>query len=265
MALSNGTVIVEVRQTGTLASPALQVIISAQSLPANVTKEATATLDCMLGLHVDLSGFYDLASRDGKLDELTGRFRGAKPPRFPTLFEGLANAVTCQQLSLTLGIQLLNRLVRAFGHRLSEDEDSPGAFPRPEDIVELEPEAFRALGYSRRKGQTLIELARMLLGGYLGMEKLQKLDDGSAVNLLCSLRGIGRWSSEYLLLRTLGRMNVFPADDVGGQKNLQRWLQLPDQPKYSEVRRLLDRWQPFSGLIYFYLLLERLSAARHLS
>jgi DNA-3-methyladenine glycosylase II len=230
-----------------------------------MVNEATATLEWMLGLHVDLSDFYDLAVRDGNLNELTGRFQGMKPPCFPTLFEGIANAVTGQQLSLSFAIQLLNRLVRAFGARLSPDEDSPRAFPRPEDIAGLDPEAFRSLGFNRRKGETLIELARMLLGGRLDMEILEKLDDSSAVNLLCSLRGIGRWSAEYLLLRTLGRTNVFPADDVAGQKNLQRWLQLPDPPDYSGVRRLLDRWQPFSGLIYFYLLLERLSTAGHLS
>ncbi len=265
LSLRDGTVIVDVRQTGTPAYPALQVTVSAPTLPPDAANETTAALEQMLGLRVDLGDFYDLAARDEKLDELATRFRGMKPPRFPTLFEGIANAVTCQQLSLNLGIQLLNRLARMFGPRLSADEDRPPAFPGPADIAGLEPEAFRSLGYSRRKGQTLIELARMLLDGRFDMEKLRKLDNSSAVDLLCSLRGIGRWSSEYLLLRTLGRMNVFPADDVGGQKNLQRWLQLPDQPRYSEVLRLLDRWQPFSGLIYFHLLLERLSAAGHLS
>lgn len=265
LSLREVTVIVGVRQTGTPADPVLRVAVSAPSLPPDAANETTAALEQMLGLHVDLGEFYDLAAQDEKLDELARRFRGMKPPRFPTLFEGIANAVTCQQLSLNLGIQLLNRLAEAFGPRVSPDKDFPPAFPRPQDIAGLDPEAFRALGYSRRKGRTLIELARLLMSGGLDLEKLKTLDDGAAVELLCSLRGIGRWSAEYLLLRMLGRMNVFPADDVGGQKNLQRWLQLPHQPDYREVLRLIDRWQPFSGLIYFHLLLERLSAAGHLS
>jgi len=265
LSIRDETVIVGVRQTGTPADPVLRVTVSAPSLPPDAANEITAALEQMLGLHIDLGEFYELAARDEKLGELARRFRGMKPPRFPTLFEGMANAVSCQQVSLNLGIQLLNRCAEAFGPRVSPDKDFPPAFPRPQDIAGLDPEAFRALGYSRRKGRTLIELARTLMSGSLDLENLKTLDDGAAVDLFCSLRGIGCWSAEYLLLRTLGRMNVFPADDVGGQKNLWRWLQLPDQPDRREVLQFLDRWQPFSGLIYFHLLLERLSAAGHLS
>lgn len=257
--------LVAVRQIGTTATPVLLVTLSAPRLDADATREAAAMLERMLGLRSDLGGFYELAARDRRLHEMAERFRGMKPPRFPTFFEGVANAIACQQLTLSFGIQLLNRLVHAFGPPLAADVDAPHAFPRPEDVAELEPEAFRTLGFSRRKGETLIGLAREMLDGRVDPKALETLDEEAALRILCSQRGIGRWSAEYLLLRTLGRTNVFPGDDVGAQKNLQRWLQLPESPDYQGVRNLLACWQPYGGLIYFHLLLDRLAAAGLLS
>lgn len=264
-ALRGKVTTVAVRQAGTPALPSLLVTLTAPCLDAEMTKEAAAVLERTLGLQTDLRGFYGLAARDGNLHELAERFRGMKPPRFPTLFEGFANAVACQQLTLTFGIQLINRFVHTFGLPFSHDKDALHAFPRPEDVARLDPAAFRALGFSHRKGETLIGLAHEILEGRLVPEELEMLDDEAARRALCSLRGIGRWSAQYILLRTLGRTNVFPGDDVGAQKNLQRWLQLPEPPDYQEVRKLLARWQPYGGLIYFHLLLDRLAAAGLLS
>ncbi len=112
----------------------LHVTLSAPHLATAMTQEAAATLELMLGLHRDLSGFYKLAGHDAKLDALAGRFKGVKPARFPTLFEGFVNAIACQQLMLTFGIQLINRLVGAFGLPLSKKEGGL----RAEELEELD-------------------------------------------------------------------------------------------------------------------------------
>jgi DNA-3-methyladenine glycosylase II len=72
---------------------------------------------------------------------------------------------------------------------------------------------------------------------------------------LRSLRGVGRWTAEYALLRGLGRLHVFPGDDVGARNNLQRWLGLLEPLDYEGVQRVLARWQPFQGFVYLHLLL----------
>src|SRR6185312_12459389 len=86
------------------------------------------------------------------------------------------------------------------------------------------------------------------------------LEDASNEKALASLqqlRGIGRWTAEYVLLRGLGRINVFPGDDVGARKNLEQWLGLRKPLTYDSARRVLERWAPFGGLIYFHLLLNQ--------
>jgi DNA-3-methyladenine glycosylase II len=187
-----------------------------------------------------------------------------KPPRFASVFESVVNAIACQQVTLTLGIRLLNQLAVKFGPTLQEGDDAAHAFPRPDDLAGLRPEELRRLGFSRQKGRAMIELARSITEGDFDLEELTELPDAEAVKRLCGLRGVGRWSAEYILLRGLGRTNIFPGDDVGARNNLQRWLHLTGPLDYERVQRTLARWQRFGGLIYFHLLLDRLAEVGYL-
>lgn len=239
-----------IQQNSTLA-----VTVAGAGLPSRAQADVTAALDRLLGLRIDLRKFYRLASQETKLHQLARRFLGMKPPRFPSVFEALVNAIACQQLSLTVGITLLNRLTECYGLG-SRSEDR--AFPRPDDLNKVDAQALRALGYSRSKGQTLIEAARAVTEGDLDLEALATMDDAEVVKRLMELRGVGRWTAEYTLLRGLGRTHQFPGDDVGAQKGLHRWLRLRRPPDYDHVRRVLRKWRPYAGLIYFHLLLDGL-------
>jgi DNA-3-methyladenine glycosylase II len=66
-------------------------------------------------------------------------------------------------------------------------------------------------------------------------------------------------TAEYVLLRGLGRLHIFPGDDVGAQKRLARWLGRSEPMDYADVCRAVERWQPHAGLVYFHLLLDGLS------
>lgn len=233
----------------------LAVTVTGADLPSRTQADVTAALDRLLGLQVDLRKFYRLASQETKLHQLAQRFLGMKPPRFPSVFEALANAIACQQLSLTVGIALLNRLTERYGlGNLSEGR----AFPRPDDLDKVEVQALRAFGYSRSKGQTVIDAARAMREGTLDLDGFATMDDAETINRLMKLRGVGRWTAEYTLLRGLGRIHQFPGDDVGAQKSLHRWLRLKRPPDYDHVCRVLRKWRPYAGLIYFHLLLDGL-------
>jgi DNA-3-methyladenine glycosylase II len=182
-----------------------------------------------------------------------------KPPRFPSVFECLANAIACQQVSLTSGIHILNRLAEAYGPPAGDRAAPVHAFPRPRDLAQRTPEELRGLGFSRQKARALIEAAAAIAGGLVDLEALAPQTDNAAIECLTRLRGVGRWSAEYILLRGLGRLHVFPGDDVGARNNLRRWLNLADPLDHQEVRRVLARWQRHAGLIYFHLLLDRLA------
>jgi DNA-3-methyladenine glycosylase II len=253
-------VLVTVVQTGPPDAPELQVRIRGESAEgAEAASALKVALTQMLGLDADLEEFYHLAGQDRRLQALVQPFRGFKPPRFPSVFEALVNAVACQQLSLTVGIHLLNRLAANYGPGFPGPDGPMAAFPRALDLAGADPENLRRLGFSRSKGRTLIDLAQGVARGQLDLEKLDTLGDDQAVKYLEALRGIGRWSADYVLLRGLGRWQIFPGGDVGARKRLQVWLELPEPLEDQEVSRLLARWQPFGGLIYFHLLLGSLA------
>src|SRR6185312_12509422 len=111
-------------------SPRLRVTVTGKQINSRIKKPVTSLLNHMLGLQIDLSAFYQFASHQAKLGPLARRFRGMRPPRFPSVFEALINATACQQMSLTVGILLLNRLTAACGCAWVENGAMVHAFPR---------------------------------------------------------------------------------------------------------------------------------------
>jgi DNA-3-methyladenine glycosylase II len=102
----------------------------------------------------------------------------------------------------------------------------------------------------------MLAVARAIVEGRLNLEDLAALDTTEALDHLIALKGIGRWTAQYILLRGLGRLDVFPADDVGSQNKMQRWLRRKQRPNYDQMYRILAPWRPYRGLLYFYLLLN---------
>ena len=254
-----------VRQTGSFDAPRL--IVTATPPPRTMLgkRHTRLVLNQLLGLQIDLNGWYHTAAGDARLRSLADTFRGIKPPRFPTLFEALVNAFACQQLSLEVGLELLNRLATIASARFGTQRDSRYGFPTAHDVARLEPEQYRAIGFSHQKVRALLGLARAVVRRELDLESIEGEDDSVVRQRLLELRGVGRWTSEYVLLRGLGRLHVFPGDDVGAQKRLARWLGRSRSLDYSGVRRAVERWQPYAGLVYFHLLLDGLAQAGALS
>ncbi len=250
---------VAVSSVGSTDEPRLEVVVLASRASSRVESEVRNRLTMMLGAWVDLSAFYHMAERNKKLKLLANRFRGLKPPRFPTVFEALVNAIACQQLSLTVGILLLNRLSAACGKTGRSGRHS---FPRPSDLLQMSPEDMRGLGFSYAKARALIELARTADSGEVDLERLSEQHDDTVCQTLLRLKGVGRWTAEYAMLRGLGRLSIFPGDDVGARKKLREWLGITDvseEMTYEKVNGLLSRWKPFAGFIYIHLLLSGLA------
>jgi DNA-3-methyladenine glycosylase II len=255
--VESGTIELAAVQAGSTAAPRLAVTLIATHLDQRAEEAARAALTRLLGPEIDLAPFYRLAERDPLLRTLAARFRGLKPPRFPTLFECVVNAVACQQLTLTVGIRLLNRLAQA--HGTTSAERALHAFPVATRLGGLAPETLRPLGFSGAKARSIVELAAGISAGTFDPSAIEGLDDRDAVQALVQLRGVGRWTAEYALLRALGRLNVFPGDDVGARNNLARWLDWPGPLDYEGVQAAVSRWRPFAGLVYFHLLLANLA------
>jgi DNA-3-methyladenine glycosylase II len=252
-------ILLAITQGGTIPAP--EVIVDATPGPRSRMEEdeIRSIVDRLLGLRVDLGGWYQTSTRDSRLRLIADKFRGLKPPRFPTMFEAVVNAFACQQLSLEVGLELLNRLAAAATVAVGTPSGTYHPFPAPRDLASLAPQEFRVLGFSRQKAAAIRELAESVADDRVDLELLASQEDAEAVRHLTALRGVGRWTAEYALLRGLGRLNVFPGDDVGAQKRLASWLGDCRPMRYDDVVKAVQRWQPYAGFVYLHLLLEGLS------
>ncbi len=261
--IGNSPVAVAVGQTRRGARPELEVRISA-ARPQPVKTEVAATITRMLGLELDLSDFYRLARADPRLRGLAERLRGMKPVRYATVFEGFANAVACQLVSLSAGMHVLNRIADEYGApgKVEGVATPMRSFPTAKSIARSNPDELRVFGLSRQKGEYLIGLAKLALDPKdRDFASIEQLNDDDAIARFSKIRGVGRWTAEYVMLRGFGRINIFPGDDVGGRKKLFEWLGSSDAPTYDGVGKMLERWRPYGGLIYLHLIVNAVADA----
>ena len=219
-------------------------------------ERAVEIVERMLGTHVDLTRFYEISQAHPVLRDMVRRFLGAKPVVFPSLFEAVINAITCQQISLDACLSILTRLTITFGDKVYLDNLTAYGFPRPETLINAKQE-LRKIGYSERKATYIGEVATKFASGEIQEERLRNASNEDVIELLGELKGIGRWSLDYILLRGLGRLNVFPTGDAGAQNKLRRYFNLSASDT-EHVKRSLEPWSEYAGLIYFHLLLASL-------
>lgn len=249
-----------IQETADLQPTLTVAVESATRVSTRTRHEVGLLVQKMFGLAVDLQPFYQLARDNAIIGPLVERFSGVRPPRFPTVFEGLVNSIACQQVTLDLGIVLLNRLSERFGAHMTCRGAVVHAFPTPADLATAPEDSIRELGFSRQKTRALQELSTQVADASVDLASLDRLANTEAITYLSRIRGIGRWSAEYVLLRGLGRLDTFPGDDIGAQNNLQRLFHLADKPTYDHIRQLTEPWHPYEGLVYFHLLLDKLRA-----
>jgi DNA-3-methyladenine glycosylase II len=242
VALSRGPALVRGAQRGA------KITFDAAPAGAGDRCALEALVTRLFALEVDLAPFWRRARREPGFAELARRCAGLRPQRFPTLFEALANGICCQQLSLAAGMTRLGHLAERFGPRTP---DGTRVGPPEAGLVARAPlSALRQAGLSGRRAAQLRDLARLPLERF--ERELIALPDEEARARLLELPGIGPWTADYVLLRGLGRLDVFPAGDVGAARTLGRILGRVMEP--AAAVRFAARFAPLRGMLYFSML-----------
>jgi DNA-3-methyladenine glycosylase II len=201
--------------------------------------ETRPVVEKLLGLEFDLLPFYAWAADMDVLAELVVRLAGFRPPLAPDPFESLVTSITAQQVSLFSAFAIRNRLIERFGVR----GQLAYAFPTRRRIAAADDVELVALGFSRRKAEYVLGLAR----SDLDLDGLAALDDDEVRARLIAVRGLGPWTAEWFLARHLARPRAWPAGDLGLRKAAEVLYGL-------EVHELGPRLDPFQNLSAHYLL-----------
>ena len=200
----------------------------------------------LLGAEFDLDLFYAFAANDPTLAGLVAELQGLRPPIAVEPFESLVTSITAQQVSLWAAFAIRNRLIERFGVRA----EHAYAFPTRKRIAGAEPEELTAVGFSGRKAEYVVGLAR----SDLDLGALALLPDDEVKGALTALPGIGEWTADWFLARHLARPRAWPAGDLAVRKAVSRFYGEGRNLSIEEVRALGVRFAPYENLTAHYLL-----------
>jgi 3-methyladenine DNA glycosylase/8-oxoguanine DNA glycosylase len=201
--------------------------------------ETEPVVRALLGLRFDLDGFYAWAAENETLATVVPRLAGFRPPLTPDPFEMLVGSITAQQVSLFSAFAIRNRLIERFGEQVG----AAWTFPTRERLAAADEEQLFALGFSRRKAEYVVGLAR----SEIDLAGLAALDDHEVRARIVALRGLGAWTAEWFLARHLARPHAWPAGDLALRKAVA--------PLDVDEARI--RFHPYENLSAHYLLLSQ--------
>jgi len=223
-------------------------------------KQLETTAGWILSSELDLGPFYEKA--DEVMAPIARCLCGLKPPRTATVYEALVIAYTEQQISLRVAMAFQERIVKRYGERLQHGPNTFYSFPTPTAIASADVAELRDLGLSRNKAGFITGLSKMVASGGLDLEYLKGKPTAEAREALQGIRGVGEWTSDYVLVRGLGRLEMVPYDDIGTRDSVGLFYKAGERATRREVEALLGRFDEYAGLANYYLIYARFSGVQ---
>ena len=242
----------EVRWSGPVDD--VRIVIRAPGSAAAVGAAIVAEVRRLLGLDLDLVGFYRMAKGDPALATLIEPLYGLRPTLAPTPFEMLVGSITAQQVNLSFAFACRGRLVRRFGKPVKVGRETVWAFPEAARLAEARVRELRALKYSTRKAEYIRDLARAVVAGTLDLEAICAAESTLVIEQLTALRGLGRWTADWFLARCLGRGAVCPAGDLAVRKAFVHYYGRGRALSEDTIRRRARAWGEHQNLAVHYIL-----------
>jgi DNA-3-methyladenine glycosylase II len=225
---------------GSIASPALELTAAEADLDAVARRFADTFV---LGDAGDLAS---LVAADPAMAAADARFPGIRPLLTIDPLTALVRSISAQQVNLRWAAEIRRRLAEGYGVRHAIDGEAVIALDAAA-LAGVSVEELRALQLTTAKAKSVMAVARAVLEGRLELDELAVLEDEAVIERLTGLYGIGRWSAEWFLARTLGRPRVV-AGDLGVRKAVGRAYFGGNMPSEAEVRIATAHWGAAAGV-----------------
>lgn len=205
-------------------------------------------------LERDIAPFYQLLQKNKTLGYMANDFAGFRLIGIHDLYEALCWSIIGQQINLTFAYSLKRRLVEHYGDKLIVDGISLHIFPRPEVLQHVPIAALRALQFSERKAEYLLLVSQLFAAGTISKQHLlQCASYEEQVALLTAIRGIGIWTANYALMKTLKQLQAIPYGDVGLLNALLNHELIKDKKDNAGIDKLFKRFKGWESYLVFYL------------
>jgi len=174
-----------------------------------------------------------------------------------SIFAALLESIIYQQLNGKVAATITARVKALFPENTKRIRTRRGLvddFPTPEQILAASEDLLRSAGLSRNKMLAIRDLAAKTLDGTVPtVKQAHRMSDDELIERLVTVRGIGRWTVEMLLIFRLGRPDVLPVDDYGARKGFAKMRKLAELPKPKDLLAYGERWRPYRSVASWYL------------
>lgn len=161
------------------------------------------------------------------------------------IYLALARSIVGQQLSVKAAATIYQRFLALF----------PENYPSPQLVVDATLDKLKTAGLSKQKATYIQNVAAFALEGGLDFETLNAQTDEEIIKALVTIKGVGRWTVEMLLMFAFQRPDVFSVDDLGIQQAVKKLYQLEEEGKElkKKMKTIANAWKPYRTLACLYL------------
>lgn len=181
-----------------------------------------------------------LKKKDKKLGKEIDRIGMVKREVEPDIFSALISSIISQQISTKAAITVKNRLIELIGEII------------PQNINKIELESIQKCGMSLRKASYIRGIAEVAINKTVDFENLHSMTDDEVIKELTSLKGVGEWTAEMLLIHSLQRPNILSYKDLGIRKGIMKLYKLTELSK-KEFEIYRSKYSPYCSVASLYL------------
>jgi DNA-3-methyladenine glycosylase II len=160
-------------------------------------------------------------------------------------YQELVESILGQQLSLQAAAAIEARFIALF----------EGTFPSPEQILSVDIETLRGIGFSRAKAAYVQDLALHVLDGSVVLDKFDDFTNEEIITELTVVKGIGEWTVHMFLIFCMGRSDVLPVGDLGIKNGIRKLYGLQSQTTPDDITRIAaqNHWHPYESVASWYV------------
>jgi len=243
--------LIRLKSVGSVNKPKLSLEVLPNAVKRKFVEERVRW---MIGIDDDIKEFYKVCSRDKRFTQIIKTLYGLRAPKTSTVFEALIIAITEQQIALPVAISMRQRLVEKYGKSIIIDKQRYYAFPAPELLAKAKPKDIRELKFSFKKSSYIVDISKKVVSGEINLEEMKEWGKERILDRLTEIKGIGPWTTEYMMCRGMGRYDALPANDMGLRVALTKHLGKKERIFEKEVRIFLERFGKYKGYAAFYLI-----------
>ncbi len=250
--LKNGKLVpVEVILNKNVDKPQLNVNIFVDTSKEE-NEEIVSQIRRIFNTDYDLKSLYKFMNKDLILKRVKNNHYGLVPSASPSIYEAIIAVIIQQQISLKVARHMTALLIKKFGDCVKIDNREFWAFPTSSELANRKISELRKCKLSGRKAEYIKDISKAVASGKFDPESLRECSHQEIIDRLTQFRGLGRWTSEMVILTSITLDNINPAGDLGARKAISHFFNKDKLMSENEVRALTDKWGKYKGVITYY-------------